>query len=211
MTLRTEYVHQPRSAKSLVFVFDGETGCGKSSAAFAFKSAFPVPPGSSNTTWFDGYDPDVHPTVIFDDMHGGRVSWTGLLRLTDQYPMTVNSKGAHLQFKPHAIVFTSNVEPENWYRPEAVPDKSPFLRRIDYHWRYYRMDTKALAASITADAAKVADTFKFTPHGICECIKGNPAHHPHYSRYIPFEAMGHVYYVIKSEPAPAQPERPALW
>lgn len=208
---RTEFVHKPRSCKSIVFVFDGETGCGKSAAAFAFRNAFPVPPGSSNTTWFDGYDPDVHPTVVFDDMHGGRVCWTELLRLTDQYPMTVNSKGAHIQFRPEAIVFTSNVEPINWYKPESVPDKGPFLRRIDHHWRYFRADTKVLAQNIITAAETVAATFKFTLHGICECIKGDPKFHPHYERYFEFETGQGVFFAIRKEDEPPVQARPALW
>jgi len=208
---RTEFVHKPRSTKSLVFVFDGETGCGKSAAAFAFSNAFPVPPGSSNTTWFDGYDPDVNPTVIFDDMHGGRVSWTELLRLTDKYPMTVNSKGAHIQFRPRAIVFTSNTEPVAWYKPEVIPDKGPFLRRVDYHWRYYRADTKALAQAIVDAAVHTAVALKFTLHGICECIKGEPTVHPHFGRYIPFDAMGAVYYAIVTIEEPFRAAYAGLW
>lgn len=56
------------------------------------------------------------------------MSWTELLRLTDTYPMTVNSKGDHIQFRPEAIVFTSNMQPTEWYKPESVNDKRPFLR-----------------------------------------------------------------------------------
>ena len=208
---RTEFVHKPRDSKSLVFVFDGETGCGKSAAAFAFKGAFPVPPGSSNTTWFDGYDPDVNPTVIFDDMHGARVSWTELLRLTDKYPMTVNSKGAHIQFRPSAIVFTSNLEPVAWYKPEVIPDKGPFLRRVDYHWRYYRPDTKALAQQIVQAAVDTSIALKFRLHGIAECIKGDPVFHPHYNRYIPYECMLGTYYCIVSQDEPPSPACAPLW
>ena len=208
---RTEFVHKPRDSKSLVFVFDGETGCGKSAAAFAFKGAFPVPPGSSNTTWFDGYDPDVNPTVIFDDMHGARVSWTELLRLTDKYPMTVNSKGAHIQFRPSAIVFTSNLEPTSWYKPEVIPDKAPFLRRVDFHWRYYRPDTKALAAQIVDAAVATSVALKFKLHGIAECIKGDPVFHPHFNRYIPYECMLGTFYCIVSQPEPPAQACAPLW
>lgn len=208
---RTEYVHEPRSTKSLVFVFDGETGCGKSAAAFAFKGAFPVPPGSSNTTWFDGYDPDVNPTVIFDDMHGGRVSWTELLRLTDKYPMTVNSKGAHIQFRPRAIVFTSNTEPTAWYKHEVIPDKAPFLRRIDYHWRYYRPDTKVLAQEIVEAAKHTALALKFTLHGIAECIKGEASVHPHYERYIPFNCKLGDFFAIVAVTEPGPGAHAGLW
>lgn len=208
---RTEFVHKPRSEKSIVFVFDGETGCGKSAAAFAFKGAFPVPPGSSNTTWFDGYDPDVNPTVIFDDMHGGRVSWTELLRLTDKYPMTVNSKGAHIQFRPRAIVFTSNSEPVDWYKHEVIPDKGPFLRRIDFHWRYYKADTKILAQQVVDAANQTALALKFDLQGICECIKGDPTVHPHYNRYIPFEcALGQFFCIVKQADSPP-PSHADLW
>jgi len=208
---RTEFVHKPRDTKSLVFVFDGETGCGKSAAAFAFKGAFPVPPGSSNTTWFDGYDPDVNPTVIFDDMHGARVSWTELLRLTDKYPMTVNSKGAHIQFSPRAIVFTSNLEPSSWYKHEVIPDKGPFLRRVDYHWRYYKADTKVLAQSIVDAAVETSIALKFKLHGIAECIKGDPKVHPHWDRYIPYECALGQFYCIVEQPTVAAVSHAGLW
>lgn len=196
-TYRNLFVQTPRKDKSFIFVFTGESGCGKSAAAYAFKDAFPVPSGSSGSTWFDGYDPDVHRVVVFDEFHGGRCSWTELLRLTDEYPMQVNTKGSHprltpgshLQFKPTVIVFTSNLEPESWYKTESVPDKTPLLRRIDYHWQYYKVDSKQLISAVTnAFLALQAET-DFNYYGLAYCHKGDPDMHPHRKFYEPFDVV----------------------
>lgn len=196
-TYRNLFVQTPRKDKSFIFVFTGESGCGKSAAAYAFKDAFPVPSGSSGSTWFDGYDPDVHKVVVFDEFHGGRCSWTELLRLTDEYPMQVNTKGSHprltpgshLQFKPTVIVFTSNLEPESWYKTESVPDKAPLLRRIDYHWQYYKVDSKQLISAVTNAFLALQEQTDFNYYGLAFCHKGDPDMHPHRKFYEPFDVV----------------------
>lgn len=172
----TEFVSEPRKEKSLFFCFTGESGTGKSKAAYSFLHAFTVPPGSSGVAWFDGYDATRHVTVLFDEFSGSRCSWTELLRLTDKYPHTVNTKGSQVQFNPKALVFTSNSEPEDWY--PNIPEKLPLLRRIDSHWQYFRRDTKALSPDILqiVQASEVERKEPF--HAICCCKVGDPTYHP---------------------------------
>lgn len=208
---RTDFVQQPRNRKSLIFVFVGETGTGKSNAAYAFTDIFPVPPGSSGTTWFDGYDPDRHQSVLMEEFHGGRCSWTELLRLTDQYPMTVNSKGSHLQFSPEAIVFTSNSTPTEWY--PNIPDKGPFLRRIDVMWEYFATDTKKLPPAVLQKFGDLAVASEQSFHSIAVCLKGDPAFHPHANRHKIFyeDEEGQKYYGVLQQPEPVPYDRPPLW
>lgn len=210
---RTEFVQKPRTHKSLIFVFVGETGTGKSNAAYAFLNAFPVPPGSSGTTWFDGYDPDSHQTVIMEEFHGGRCSWTELLRLTDQYPMTVNSKGSHLQFSPQAIVFTSNDEPTEWYTHASIPDKEPFLRRIDVMWHYYKTDSNKLSPDVLQLFGEHAFSTKAHYHSIAVCMKGDPDFHPHAKRHEKFwqDVNGNIYFAVLQQATPDPIEQKALW
>lgn len=227
---RRDFCQKPRSDKSLIFVFTGATGVGKSAAAYAFKQAFPVPPGSSNSTWFDGYDPDEHLTVIFDEMHGGRCSFTELLRITDEYPMAVNTKGDHLQFKPEAIVFTSNHAVREWYKTESVPDMAPFMRRIDFHWEYYAypvLEDVGMRPILAAAEACLAEMNPAPPAervckfvGLTKCLKGDPEFHPHFSRYMPFVVktgttpetvtFDQWYGVVQQAPKAAR-ARPQLW
>lgn len=206
-----EFVHSPRKEKSLIFVFHGETGTGKSAAAYAFNDAFSVPPGSSNATWFDAYDRDRNPTVLFDEFHGGRCSFTELLRITDKYPMQVNTKGGHLQFAPHAIVFTSNDEPRAWYSTTSVPHMEPFERRIDYRWEYWRPDSVLISGPIKTGVDAVCAALKIVAHSVARCHKGDPTYHPHYKHYLPFEVMGTLYYVVAQQEPDVPHALPALW
>lgn len=210
---RTQFVQKPRSSKSIMFVFFGEPGTGKSAAAHIFSRSFTVPPGSGGTAWFDGYDADCHQTVIFDEFHGGRCSWSELLRLTDRYPMTVNSKGSHLQFSPRCMVFTSNTSPESWYSSEKIPDKTPLTRRIDYQWEYWAIGSKFLHEGVAKALDVCLEKHKMTIfdiQSIMQCQKGDPTVHPHFARMIGFDVtvgkLCNVYYALRVIKEEAQPD-----
>ncbi|QMW68851.1 replication-associated protein [Crucivirus-387] len=207
----TEYVSEPRKEKSLFFCFTGESGTGKSQAAYAFRDAFTVPPGSSGVAWFDGYDALRHLTVLFDEFSGSRCSWTELLRLTDKYAHTVNTKGSQQQFNPKALVFTSNAEPVDWY--PNIPEKLPLTRRIDAHWQYYRRDTKALSPNImqAVDGLEVANQKRY--HAIVCCNKGDPTYHPMVASYerLLLDAEGKQWFVIPAVEEVAAVPLQGLW
>lgn len=132
----------PRSTKTDVFVFYGAPGTGKSRAAFNFDKSFAVP-ASNGTQWMDGYDPDKHRVVIFDDFHAS-VPAHLLLRLCDGYPLQFPVKGGFAEFRPEAIVLTSNYRPEDWYNwPEIKADLQAFKRRVDEQWCYFLPETEA--------------------------------------------------------------------
>lgn len=207
----TEFVSEPRKEKSLFFCFTGESGTGKSQAAYAFRNTFTVPPGSSGVAWFDGYDATRHQTVLFDEFYGSRCSWNELLRLTDKYPHTVNTKGSQVQFNPKAIVFTSNFSPVDWY--PNIQEKLPLTRRIDSHWEYYRRGTNLLAPNIlqTVEGLELADKVKY--HAIVQCVKGDPTYHPLVHTYVPLmlDKEGKQWFVIPVAEDKAAPAIQGLW
>lgn len=110
-----------RSWKTDLFIICGATGTGKSRVCQeTYADAYWKPRGN----WWDGYD--AHQTVIIDDFYGW-LPWDLLLRLTDRYPLTVETKGGSVQFVAKRIVITSNKSPGQWYKDEI--DKSPLQRR----------------------------------------------------------------------------------
>lgn len=136
------YKAEPRAHKTRVFVFYGAPGTGKSRAAFNFDSAFVVP-ASNGTQWMDGYDPERHRTVIFDDFHAS-VPAHLLLRLLDNYPLQFPVKGGFVQFRPSAVVLTSNYHPREWYKWNDIKaDFGAFERRVDVQWCYFLPETEA--------------------------------------------------------------------
>lgn len=207
----TEFVSEPRKEKSLFFCFTGESGTGKSQAAYSFTNAFTVPPGSSGVTWFDGYDALRHQTVLFDEFAGSRCSWTELLRLTDKYPHAVNTKGSQQQFNPKALVFTSNSEPQDWY--PNIPEKLPLLRRIDAHWQYWRRDTKVLSPNVmqAVEGLEAATELKY--HAIVCCNKGDPKYHPLVHTYteLLLDKDGKQWFVIPVADLPPALPVQGLW
>lgn len=116
-----------RSWKTDLFIICGATGTGKSRICQeTYADAYWKPRGN----WWDGYD--AHETVIIDDFYGW-LPWDLLLRLTDRYPLTVETKGGSVQFVAKTIVITSNKSPGQWYRDEI--DKSPLKRRTTrFNW-----------------------------------------------------------------------------
>lgn len=207
----TEFVSEPRKEKSLFFCFTGESGTGKSQAAYSFTNAFTVPPGSSGVTWFDGYDSLRHQTVLFDEFAGSRCTWTELLRLTDKYPHAVNTKGSQQQFNPKALVFTSNPEPEDWY--PNIAEKRPLLRRIDSHWQYWLRDTKSLSPNImqAVEGLELANKVKY--HAIVCCNKGDPKYHPLVHTYteLLLDKNGKQWFVIPVAELPLAQPLQGLW
>ncbi len=52
---------------------------------------------------------------VFDDFHSGWFPLTRLLRLMDSTPALVSPKGQQVPFTSGTLVFTSNVDPRDWY------------------------------------------------------------------------------------------------
>lgn len=92
-----------RNFKTNVYYYVGPSGTGKSRLA----SERAQNPYYKNTgKWWDGYDGTAD--IIIDDFTGN-IPFTELLRLTDRYPHTVETKGAMINFAPKNIFITTNL------------------------------------------------------------------------------------------------------
>lgn len=119
------------------YVFYGSSRAGKSRLAHEFPTVYKVPVSYSGPTWFDGYEPSYHQTVLFDDFYGG-VKWTELMQLLDRYKHQVHTKGGFVNFKPKFIIFTSNTQPSKWYEKMSSQPHlwEAFTNRIDCEIRF---------------------------------------------------------------------------
>lgn len=117
-------VTPPRNFKTEVLVIYGPTGIGKSHFAREHApDAYWLPQGK----WFDDYDGQEY--VIIDEFYGW-LPFSYLLRLLDEYPLLVETKGGHVQFVSRKVIVTSNSPPWEWYKSEKI-DYSPLKRRIE--------------------------------------------------------------------------------
>lgn len=104
-----------RNWEMQVFVYWGPPGTGKTRKAFEeHPNAYFKPDGE----WWDGYTGQ--ETVIIDDFYGG-MPWCFLLKLLDRYPLLVPFKGGFHQFVSKKLIFTSNVDIEEWYNFAEKP------------------------------------------------------------------------------------------
>ena len=104
-----------RNWEMQVFVYWGPPGTGKTRKAFDENpDAYFKPDGE----WWDGYTGQ--ETVIIDDFYGG-MPWCFLLKLLDRYPLLVPFKGGFHQFVSKKLIFTSNVDIEEWYNFAEKP------------------------------------------------------------------------------------------
>lgn len=120
---------EKRSTKTEVIVMTGDSGIGKSWMA---KQLAPDAFWCYSAKWWDGYDGK--SDIIFDEFHG-QLDWDVILRMMDEYPMSVELKGGTVNFNPKRIIFTSNTRVEDWYdlrRPGY--NRQALFRRIDYLW-----------------------------------------------------------------------------
>lgn len=81
--------------------------------------AFPKPykmNDFSDTMYIADYDPINHETIVFDDYHGGSIKFGLLKQLMDEYPMTCQTKGGFVPFRPKHLVITTNLNPTHFYK-----------------------------------------------------------------------------------------------
>lgn len=67
----------------------------------------------SSDRYWDGFMPEVHETVLIDDLHP---SWRGARMLStwaDNYPFRAETRNGTLFIRPKRIIVTSNYKPEN--------------------------------------------------------------------------------------------------
>jgi hypothetical protein len=129
-----QHVQAPRDHRTHLHIHEGDPGTYKSFAASQYPNAYALENGNSGT-WFDGYEPNKHETILADEFGGHFMPYTTLKRLCDRYAMMVETKGGRTIFKGRRVVITSNITPDQWY------PKYPFAeleRRVTSWFTYTR-------------------------------------------------------------------------
>lgn len=117
---------KPRNFKTIVKVYWGKTGTGKSRRCY--EEALEAPYTHPGGQWFDGYDGQQY--ALFDDFGGSEFKLSYLLKLLDRYPMKVPIKGDFVEWKPKIIYITSNLNPKDWYKNAHPEHVAAMMRRI---------------------------------------------------------------------------------
>lgn len=125
---------QIEKPKPIVTIQFGDSGTGKS-----FNSRLDVNsnevytyiPGNSGNNWFNGYIPELHKCVIFDEYNGSVLRKDKLKQLIDIYPVNVEIKGGTLQFVPKYIYINSNRNPLTWYNGLIDTEWKAIFRRCN--------------------------------------------------------------------------------
>lgn len=155
----------PRNFQSQVYVFYGSSGTFKSTAAHRFRELYTVvrPRHAGEGVWFDGYEPNRHLAVLFDDFYGW-MPYNNLLELLDRYGARVQVKGGTLQWKPQSICITSNTSPERWYKQSEFVHFTALQRRLAHVFCHTRVE-----ASNDARGLAVGDVTVTCEQGSIEC------------------------------------------
>ncbi len=104
-----------RSSRPKVTILYGATGCGKSQYCmeeFGTKAYWVNPPTGGRVWWGHYMGQSV---AVFDDFHDHWFMLTAFLRILDSTPLMVAPKGGQVPFTSGHLVFTTNVDPRDWY------------------------------------------------------------------------------------------------
>jgi len=118
---------KPEAVVRSVQVYVGKTGTGKSRRAWD-EAGFDAYPKDPNTKFWDGYRGQSH--VVMDEFRG-KIDISNLLRWTDRYPVSVETKGSGTVFKATKFWITSNVHPLEWYPDLDQQTKDALMRRLN--------------------------------------------------------------------------------
>lgn len=118
---------KPTAIERVVTVYVGRTGVGKSRRAWedAGMDAYPKDP---NTKFWDGYQGQEN--VVMDEFRG-KIDISNILRWTDRYPVSVETKGSGCVFRAKRIWITSNIHPDQWYPDLDQETKDALMRRLN--------------------------------------------------------------------------------
>ena len=125
------YHQQSRNFKTKVLIYWGDSGTGKTRDAMSLfpNSTFSKPCGQ----WWDNYMN--HEVVVIDD-YDGSMPFVELLKLMDRYEMFLPKKGGFVNFNSKYLIFTSNIDPQLWYKNLTKQQKVAFSRRVEECYHY---------------------------------------------------------------------------
>lgn len=118
---------QRRTWKPKVEWYFGESGAGKTYAAYQSFESDDVYESMATAKWWNGYD--AHECVLIDEMRKDFCKFHELLRLLGEYGFKVETKGGSRQFLAKHIVITSCFSPLEYF--EGREDIYQLIRRID--------------------------------------------------------------------------------
>lgn len=131
--LRTNMRHTHRDAnvRTTVILYVGPTRTGKS-----YRLSQECPPGPdwywcSAGKWFDGYQGQAG--LVFDEFRDSWMPFEMLLKIIDNKPLQVETKGSHVELMAYHFRFSSNVHPKKWYRKVKLQrnwETSPLRARM---------------------------------------------------------------------------------
>lgn len=119
---------KPRDFKTVVYVFTGPTGTGKTRSVHAAHPDLWTA-CDPKLQWFDGYNGQ--EAVLIDDFDGSSCSITFLLKLFDRFKMQVPVKGSHVNWGPKWLFITSNILLADWFGSACDEHKAALFRRCD--------------------------------------------------------------------------------
>lgn len=105
-----------RKEKPKVIILYGLTASGKSQYVinhYGYDDVYWVAPPANGTVWWGHYM--CEEVCVFDDFHEDWFSLMELMRILDSTPMLVAPKGGQVPFNSKTLIFTSNVDPRDWY------------------------------------------------------------------------------------------------
>jgi len=121
-----------RNWTTKLLVLWGTPDSGKTTTAISLceKGRYFIVAADGKQLWWDGYDPSIHDTVIFDEFVGSRAPITFMNQICDSIDLNVQTKGGFSRFLAKRVIITSNFSPREWYRNVVEARQESLWRRI---------------------------------------------------------------------------------
>lgn len=118
----------PNSMFRKTKVYWGRTGVGKSRRAWYEAGIERTYAKDPRSKWWCGYRDQIN--IVMDEFRGS-IDISHMLRWTDRYPFTVETKGGSKPAKFTSIWITSNLHPRDWYVDLDAATVDALLRRLE--------------------------------------------------------------------------------